>query len=71
MSEPEEPTPPEGYSFLTGELDPLAWQHPSVQYAWIWPQESAHFVVVHEACGAFVAMAKVEAHDAWHASLSA
>lgn len=70
MTEPEPPIPPEGYSFLTGDLTMLAWQHPSDQYAWVWPQEAAHFVVTHEECGAFIVMAKVEAHDAWHASLA-
>ncbi len=73
MTEPVEPTPPEGYTFLSvaEDLYPLCWEHPSVQYAWTWPQEANRFVVLHEECGAFVAVSRVGAHDTWHASLSA
>lgn len=73
MANPAEPpAPPNGYTFLTGELTNLLWNDPSGMPEFEWPSywgEVARYVFIHDACGCFVAGALVETHNAWHATL--
>lgn len=71
MTEPI--TPPEGYVFHNNPGGPLSWDDPSVpgsSIVWTDATDPLRVVLVHEACGCFISMANVEAHDTWHASLT-